>query len=104
MRASTAWIQAWFYVAALLMVFGLAAVPLKAASPFNDPVFGSHQTSNIQYGTGPINNGATSFSLTLDMVQPTNIGVPVPAISPGIVLIHGGSFTSGSKSDLDGLA
>src|SRR5258708_4438357 len=77
---------------------------LQGASPFNDPVFGSHQTSNLQYGTGLINNGATSFALTLDLVQPTDIGVPVPAVSPGIVLIHGGSFVSGSKSDLDSLA
>ena len=104
MRTRMAQIQNGLYFWALLIVLSMVADPLKAASPFNDPVFGSHQTSNIQYGTGPINNGATSFSLTLDMVQPTNIGVPVPAISPGIVLIHGGSFTSGSKSDLDGLA
>jgi acetyl esterase/lipase len=104
MRTRMAQKRTGLYFLALLIVLSLAAAPLDAASPFNDPVFGSHQTSNIQYGTGPINNGATSFSLTLDMVQPTNIGVPVPAVSPGIVLIHGGSFTSGSKSDLDGLA
>jgi acetyl esterase/lipase len=90
-------------ITALTAAVSLTA-PLRAGSPFLDPVFGTHQTSNIQYGSGLISGGASSFNLTLDLIQPTNIGVPVPATSPGIVLIHGGSFTTGDKTDLDSLA
>lgn len=69
------------------------------AAPFHDPTYGVAVTSNIIYGTGPINNGAGTLDLLLDIYRPTNIGQPPPATSPGIVFIHGGSWTSGSKTE-----
>jgi acetyl esterase/lipase len=69
------------------------------AAPFHDPTYGVAVTSDIVYGTGPINGGAGTLDLLLDVYQPTDVGVPLPAKSPGIVFIHGGSWTSGSKTD-----
>ena len=85
------------------VLLGLGA-PLEAAAPFHDAVFGVQETSNIVYGTGAINNGSGTTNLTLDLYQPTNIGTPLPAVSPGIVLIHGGGFVSGDKTDMTPLA
>jgi acetyl esterase/lipase len=77
---------------------------LYAGTAFHDPIFGVTQTSNIVYGTGVVNNGASTTNLVLDLYQPANTGTPVPATSPGIVLIHGGGFVSGDKTDMAPLA
>jgi len=91
--------------AVLAVLFGLSGV-LRAQDPFApyNGVYGYSETDNIVYGSGAVNGGASNLALTLDMFQPTNIGVPVPAVTAGIILIHGGSFVSGDKSDLDYLA
>jgi acetyl esterase/lipase len=93
------------YLAVLAILFGLSGV-LMAQDPLApyEGSYGSLETDNIVYGSGAVNGGAGSLALTLDMFQPTNIGVPVPAVTPGIILIHGGSFVDGDKSDLDYLA
>jgi acetyl esterase/lipase len=88
---------------ALLLATVIFACP-ALASTFLSPDFGTQVTQNIVFGTGAINNGASTFNLMLDLYQPTFIGTPVPATSPAIVLIHGGSFVSGDKSDLSYLA
>jgi acetyl esterase/lipase len=69
------------------------------AAPFYDPTYDVAVTSNIVYGTGPINGGAGTLDLLLDVYRPVDIGVPLPAKSPGIVFVHGGSWTSGSKTE-----
>ena len=90
---------------AALLVLTLPAAAIHAASAFHDPIYGVSTTSNIVYGTGPINNGLGTLNLTLDLYRPTDVGGgALPAISPGIVLIHGGSFVGGSKSDMAPLA
>ena len=74
------------------------------ATSYLSPDFGTQVTANLLYGTGAINNGAGTLDLYLDYYEPTDIGVPVPATSPGILLIHGGSFIQGDKADLGFLA
>jgi predicted esterase len=74
------------------------------AAAYLDPVFGTKVTTDLKYGVGAINNGAGTLDLLLDYYEPTDIGTPVPATSPGILLIHGGGFTSGDKANLDYLA
>ncbi len=76
-----------------------------AATLYHDLLaFGVQQTSNIIYGSGPTNDGATTMDLTLDLYRPTMIATPVPATTPGIVLVHGGGFVGGDKVDMAPLA
>ena len=82
-----------------LTVLLLLGTQLRAAAPFYDPVFGFSKTSDIVYGTGPITNPNSTFNLALDLYQPADIGTPLPAIAPGLVMIHGGSFTSMNKNE-----
>ena len=93
------------YIAVLAVLFGLSGV-LKAQDPFApyNGSYGYSQTTDIVYGSGAVNGGASNISLKLDMFRPTDIGAGLPADSPAIVLIHGGSFINGDKIDLDYLA
>ena len=85
------------------IVFSLSASALQAGTMFIDPIYGVSKTTNIVYGTGAV--GAGTLNLELDLYQPTDIGGgALPALSPGIVLIHGGSFIGGDKADLAFLA
>ena len=85
------------------IVFSLSASALQAGTMFIDPIYGVSTTSNIVYGTGAV--GAGTLNLELDLYQPTDIGGgALPALSPGIVLIHGGGFVGGDKADLAFLA
>jgi len=77
---------------------------LRAGTVFHDPLFGVQTTSNIVYGTGPIDNGASTENLQLDLYQPMQVATPIPAASPAIVLIHGGGFVDGDKTDMTPLA
>ena len=95
--------QRLFTIFALLTAF-ITPACAALATTFLSPDFGTQVTQNILFGTGAINNGADTFNLMLDLYQPTFIGTPVPDTSPAIVLIHGGSFVSGDKSDLSYLA
>ena len=66
-------------------------------TPFLDPIYETTVTSDIQYGTGSVGNPASGqIPLHLDVYQPTGAGLP--AKLPGFVVIHGGGFTSGTKS------
>ena len=80
------------------------AVPALAADLFRSPQFGVQVTPNITYGTGAVQNGASTANLTLDLYQPTPVATPLPAQSPAIVLVHGGGFIGGDKADMAPLA
>jgi acetyl esterase/lipase len=83
----------------LALIVLLSFVPIAAARPFHDPMFGVQQQFNIVYGTGALANGNT-IALTLDLYSPRKIGYGAPpAISPGIVLLHGGAASSQTTSD-----
>jgi acetyl esterase/lipase len=92
-------------IAALTIICLGWAVSVQAGTAFHDPIYGVSKTSNIQYGTAPINYGADMKNLYLDLYRPVDIGGgALPAISPGVVLIHWGSFTGGNKKDMTTLA
>ena len=96
----------------LLLLFGpLAAFALTLsvigparAQVFLDPMFDVNVTSDIVYGTGQIGypDNLQDMDVRLDLYQPTGVGLP--ELLPGIVLIHGGSFSVGDKSDMSELA
>jgi acetyl esterase/lipase len=69
------------------------------AAPFYTSTYGVSKTSNIDYGTGSVDNGAGTMDLKLDIYRPTVLSTPLPAQSPGIVVIHGGAWQIGSKTD-----
>jgi len=74
-----------------------------AQTDFLDPQFGVNITSDIVYATGAVQSPSVgNKDLILDLYEPTGAGVP--ASKPGFVIIHGGSFTSGNKSAMAGLA
>ncbi len=64
---------------------------------YMDPMFGVQQTANLVYGQGAIDNGAGVKDLTLDVYQPTDIGVAVPESRPTMMWIHGGGWHKGTK-------
>ncbi len=88
-------------LAVLIISFGSAGA-IQAGTAFVDPIYGFSTTSNLPYGTGAVSAG--TLNLLLDLYQPTVIVDALPAISPGIVLIHGGAFIGGDKADLASLA
>lgn len=57
-------------------------------------------TKDIRYGANVTQNGTTK-GLDLDIYQPTN---DTETRRPLLILAHGGSFTSGNKSDLSDFA
>lgn len=70
---------------------------------FLDPQFGVNVTSDIVYATGAVQSPSIgNKNLLLDLYEPTGAGVP--ALKPGFVIIHGGSFTFGDKAHMSGLA
>lgn len=77
---------------------------VATAALYRDFLFGVQTTSNLVYGTGPINNGADTMNLTLDLYRPTVVATPLPASTPAIVLVHGGGFIGGDKLDMAPLA
>jgi predicted esterase len=87
---------------AALLVLLLAGCDLRLVAPagdvpvrFRDEVFsGVSVTSNIPYGSAVNSSGATQ-QLLLDMYQPTG---DTWSSRPAIVWVHGGSFSSGSKT------
>ena len=85
----------------LLFVF---VARLDAAALYHDLLFGVQTTSNVVYGQGLVQNGASSESLKLDVYQPVQGSTPLPAETPAIVLVHGGGFFSGDKTDMAPLA
>ncbi len=92
----------------LTLAVGLAlAGRASAVSIYTDPIYNVSEMTNVQYGTGQVNNGAGTANLLLDVYQPTvnpMFNIPTPAETPAIVLIHGGGFVSGDKGDMTPLA
>jgi acetyl esterase/lipase len=84
---------------ALCIILGAANV--KAGTPFLDAMFSYSTTSNVVYGTGDLGYPTTTntMNLTLDLYRPTGAGLP--ALLPGLIVIHGGGFTTGDKSGID---
>jgi acetyl esterase/lipase len=82
----------------------LLASSSQAGVLFHDSLFGVQVTPNVTYGTGPVNNGAGTMNLKLDIYRPVQVATPLPATSPVIVLIHGGGFIGGDKTDMAPLA
>jgi acetyl esterase/lipase len=77
-----------------------AAARIEAGTAFYDSIYGVSTSSNLVYGTGPINGGGGSLNLLLDLYRPVDVGQgALPAVSPGIVFIHGGAWQIGSKTD-----
>jgi predicted esterase len=77
------------------MALCLAVHSARADRLFIDPMFGVSVTSNLTYATKPTQS--SNVSLQLDVYQPTGAGLPDQL--PAIVLMHGGYFFSGSKTD-----
>lgn len=82
-----------------LVVFTLVLSAASAqAQLFLDDQFTVSVTNDIVYGTGAVQNPSPGFkNLLLDLYEPAGAGVP--ALKPGFVLIHGGGFVSGDKSN-----
>src|SRR5687768_5017880 len=80
----------------IICVALLQAAPVHAGMAFLDPIYGVSTTSNITYASGNTDSGP--IPLRLDIYRPTNIGLgALPALSPAVVVQHGGAWTSGSK-------
>jgi len=87
------------YFAAALCV---SLSPLASAATFLiDPQFGVSITNNVTYGTSA-NGAGTPLPRLLDIYQPVGPGLPDKL--PGVVLMHGGFFTSGSKAGMSNIA
>ncbi len=72
--------------------------PVASRTPFLDALYETTVTSDLQYGTGSVGNPASAqIPLHLDLYRP--VGPALPATLPGFVVIHGGGFVGGSKSD-----
>lgn len=88
----------------------LAALTLSAASasaqpfvryvPWSTPTYNYTLQNDVVYGQGEINGGGTFKDLKLDLYIPD---IPPPATGtaqvPLMLMIHGGSFIFGSKTD-----
>lgn len=78
----------------------LHLTPPPGAAPlrYRDLVFpAATVTSNVTYGSA-VNNSGQTVTLLMDLYQPT--GDPV-TLRPAIIWIHGGSFSSGSKTSAE---
>ncbi len=65
---------------------------------FLDPEFGVEVDRGIVYSTGAVRRPSVGeLDLLLDVYRPAN--ADQPAIRPGLVLIHGGGFTGGSRTN-----
>lgn len=62
-----------------------------------DPQYSVTVTQNVSYGTSA-NGSGVQLPRILDIYQP--VGANLPDKLPGVVLMHGGFFTSGGKSDM----
>ncbi len=85
-------------------VFSLFAVALSIVSPahagllYMEPLYGFHETENIQFATGKLTTG--TMPLLMDVYQPTNIGkAQVQTNRPAVVIQDGGAWTSGDKDN-----
>lgn len=82
-----------------VVCLALAASGLAAAQPvaYLDPQFDVEVSPAIVYGQGAVDPASPgTIDLLLDLYRPVGPGVPSPA--PAFLLIHGGGFTGGSRS------
>ncbi len=85
------------------MVMGLAISlllsPAQASAQdlFIDPMFDVSITHGITYRIAEIQSPPGDFRLLLDLYEP--IGEDAPPLRPGLILIHGGGFTGGSRTN-----
>ncbi len=80
-----------------IWTFGLGLSLQAQQTPFLDPLYAANLSSNIEYGTGSVGNPQSGqIPLLLDLYQPNGAGLPKSL--PGFVVIHGGGFTGGSKT------
>jgi acetyl esterase/lipase len=91
-------------VALTFFLLGALVARSDAASLYHDSLFAVQTSSNITYGQGPVQNGSSTKSLKLDVYRPVQGSTPLPAQTPAIVLVHGGGFVSGDKTDMAPLA
>jgi len=73
--------------------------------PFSTPYYTYTLQSGIVYGKGKVNGGGSFKNLTLDLYIP-DIPAPVNAINklPLMLMIHGGGFTTGNKTNANVVA
>src|SRR3990172_1745484 len=73
----------------------------SAQRPFRDPQFAVKRTNAIVYGQGEVQLPSPGFvNLLLDLYEP----IVAPGLleqRPGFIVIHGGSFTGGSRQMSD---
>ena len=80
-----------------LFVLPMQVAPGSAFAAYDEPVWTVTRTDGITYGVGGINGGSGTKDLLLDLYEPD--GNP-DTQKPGIVLIHGGGFTGGSRGGM----
>jgi acetyl esterase/lipase len=71
-------------------------IPVAAPAQCLDPIFSVGIQSNVVYGTGLVDEGDAEMDLLLDVYTPAGDSRPD---KPAAVLVHGGSFTGGSKTN-----
>ncbi|MEN1728056.1 MAG: hypothetical protein AAGJ52_06410, partial [Pseudomonadota bacterium] len=86
----------WF--ALLSMLLPVLAWADDLLLPRDEPTYAVRTTNAIVYGTGAGQGGASSEPLILDLYEPLIDDPNVEAL-PVVILIHGGGFVGGSRSD-----
>jgi dienelactone hydrolase len=99
-RARSRWLVAVLAtMASLAVLVGCAPLPKPAGDGtirYRDQVFSNVTvTSNLQYGTAP-DAESNPENLFLDLYRPTS---DTQTKRPALVWVHGGSFTSGDKTN-----
>jgi len=87
-------------LATLLVVLVLSSA-VSAEIFLVDPQYSVSVTRNVSYGTSA-NGDGVQLQRLLDVYQP--VGANLPDKLPGVVLMHGGFFASGSKSNMSSVA
>jgi acetyl esterase/lipase len=83
----------------LILITGLAATRLDAATLFKDPQFKVKVVRNVQYATGEVREpNAAKRALFLDIYQPETGADSWKR--PAMIAIHGGGFLFGDKSEM----
>ena len=74
------------------------SLSITVSGQFLDPDFAVVVESDIVYATGAVRSPAVGeIDLLLDLYRPADSNLP--ALRPGFVLIHGGGFTGGTKTN-----
>ncbi|MFT6059318.1 MAG: acetyl esterase/lipase [Lentimonas sp.] len=80
-----------------IWAFGLGLTLQAQQTPFLDPLYAANLDPDIQYGTGSVGNPQSGqIPLLLDLYWPSGAGLPKSL--PGFVVIHGGGFIGGTKT------